>query len=83
MWRAEKDGCHLWRLMIDKRHQSRGYGRSALTLLFERLRAEGFKQISAAYLAGDGGPRDFHLALGFRETDEVRMNGERSIERSL
>ena len=36
MWRPEDGGsvCYLWRLMIDRHHQSRGYGRAAMALLF-------------------------------------------------
>lgn len=83
MWRAEENGCFLWRFMIDRRHQMNGYGRAALALLFARLRAEGCGRITTTYLMGESGPRDFYIALGFKDTGETRPNGERYAARSL
>lgn len=85
MWRPEdeENPCFLWRLMIDRRHQARGYGRAALALLIESLRAEGVKRMLTSYVDGDGSPRKFYVALGFKETGERFSNGERVMDLAL
>ena len=82
MWRPQDGGsvCYLWRLMIDRHHQGRGYGRAAMALLFTGARSDGFKRMLTSYVPGDAGPREFYIALGFRETGESRLNGERLMD---
>ena len=43
MWRPEDDGanCFLWRFMIDRRHQGKGYGREAIALWLKGLPGDG------------------------------------------
>jgi diamine N-acetyltransferase len=85
MWRpGDKEGeCFLWRFMIDRRHQAKGYGRAALALLLQSLRSEGVKQIRTSYVAGGASPRGFYVALGFRETGGSLANGERLADMTL
>ena len=62
----------LWRFLIDRRHQRRGYGRRAMRLLLAELRARpGAVGLRRSYVPGEGGPRDFYAGLGFAETGEV------------
>ena len=42
----------LWRLLIDERHQRRGYGRAALMLVVELVRAEGATELLTSYQPG-------------------------------
>lgn len=85
MWRPEDDGvsCFLWRFMIDRRHQGKGYGRDAIALWLKSLPALGYELARLSYVPGDGGPHDFYLAQGFRDTGEIRANGEWVMERAL
>jgi diamine N-acetyltransferase len=84
MWRPQDGGvCYLWRFMIDRHHQGRGYGRAALTLLFASARSDGFKRMLTSYVVGDAGPHKFYVKLGFRDTGESRPNGERLMNLAL
>ncbi|MGE7468264.1 GNAT family N-acetyltransferase [Bosea sp. NPDC003192] len=85
MWRPEDDGasCFLWRFMIDRRHQGKGYGRDAIGLWLEGLPQQGYKLATLSYVPGNGGPHAFYLAQGFRDTGETHANGERVMELAL
>jgi diamine N-acetyltransferase len=61
----------LWRLLIDERHQRRGFGRAALGLIVELIRANGATALLTSYVPGDGGPRPFYERIGFEPTGEI------------
>lgn len=61
----------LWRLLIDERYQRRGYGRAALELIVEIVRAEGATELLTSHQPGDGGPWPFYEKFGFRPTGEI------------
>ena len=70
----------LWRLMIDHRHQHKGYGRQTLDLVFAHGRANlRATRIISSYVPGEHGPMDFYLRYGFLETGGFRADG-REIE---
>ena len=75
MMLAERTETHpeayLWRLLIDRRHQRRGIGTSALQLLFERLRAHGHESLLVSWHPGPGGPGPLYERLGFVPTGEL------------
>jgi diamine N-acetyltransferase len=80
---VEKEEYYLWRFMIDGKHQREGYGRRALDLVVERVRAlPGARELISSYVPGDEGPRDFYLRYGFVETGEVD-EGEHVIRLGL
>lgn len=85
MWRPGEadDSCILWRFMIDKDEQGKGYGLAALQLWFGGLRARGIRSVRTSYVAGDAGPRGFYLAQGFADTGECLPNGEWLMELAL
>lgn len=85
MWRpGEADAsCVLWRFMVDKDHQGRGYGREALALWLQSLSAQGYRTVRTSYVAGDAGPRQFYLAQGFKDTAVCLPNGEWLMELEL
>jgi diamine N-acetyltransferase len=58
----------LWRLLIDERHQRRGYGRAALESIVEIVRAEGATELLTSYQPGEGEPWPFYEKFGFRPT---------------
>ncbi len=64
----------LWRLMIDREHQGKGYGREALSLAIDYLRKNnkyGAKHCWISYEATNEVARQMYFNFGFRETGEV------------
>jgi diamine N-acetyltransferase len=66
----------LWKLLIDRRHQRRGYGREAVRLVAEIARENGAVELLTSCVDADGGPEPFYERLGFRRTGERDENGE-------
>jgi diamine N-acetyltransferase len=66
----------LWKLLIDERHQGRGYGSAAVRKIAELVRAAGATELLTSYVPEDGGPAGFYQRLGFVPTGEVDVNGE-------
>jgi diamine N-acetyltransferase len=72
----------LWRLLIDEKHQRRGYGRAALERVSELLREQGATELLSSYEPGDGEPWPFYRGLGFVPTGEIE-DGEVVIRLDL
>jgi diamine N-acetyltransferase len=66
----------LWKLLIDQRHQGRGYGAEAVWQVAGLVRAEGATELLNSYVPQDGGPAAFYERLGFVPTGQLDMNGE-------
>ncbi len=67
---------NIFRLMIDRRHQGRGYGRRALEMLIARLLADPRpRRITTCFVPGNEVARRMYASLGFVET-EVDEDGE-------
>ena len=66
----------LWRLLIDRRHQRRGYGTATLdaVVAYVRGRPNGDALITSAG-QGEGTPQPFYERYGFVPTGEI-MEGE-------
>ena len=62
---------YLWRLLIDERHQHRGYGRATLERVVELITAEGATELFTSYQPGEGEPGPFYAGFGFRPTGEL------------
>ncbi len=62
---------YLWRLLIDRDHQRRGYGRAALELVIGLVRADGATELLTSYQPGYGEPWPFYRGFGFVPTGEV------------
>ena len=61
----------LWRFMIDDRFQQLGYGRRALALVLEHVRARpGAAALTLSHVPGDGNPAPFYERMGFAHTGE-------------
>jgi len=74
---------YLWRLLIDVRHQGRGYGRAALDRVVAHVRTRpGAQRLLTSHVPGAGGPLDFYLRYGFTRTGDV-ADGEPVLELSL
>jgi len=74
----EEEGCHcIARVMIDKSHQGKGYGRAATTEVVRRLRAEpGCRQIALSVNPENRTAQALYESLGFEKTGEVAHGEE-------
>ena len=61
---------YLWRLLIDERHQRRGYGSAAVALVADAVRAGGADVLFTSCGQGDGSPQPFYERLGFVQAQE-------------
>jgi GNAT superfamily N-acetyltransferase len=66
----------LWKLLIEERHQGRGYGREVVRQVAELVRAEGATELLTSYVPDDGGPAGFYERLGFVPTGRLDPDGE-------
>ena len=62
---------HLWKLLIDGRHQRRGYGSAAVAFVLERMRTRGAGSLTVSAAEGEGSPIPFYERLGFVRTGEM------------
>lgn len=85
LWRdGEAPGTtYLWRFMIDRRHQGKGYGRAALEQASAMLKAHGVTMLSTSVVRGEHSPLGFYLSAGFVEANEVTSSGEWLLRKSL
>ena len=61
----------LWRIMIDKDQQRKGYGSQALDLVLEHVQTlPDAEELSLSYLPGEGDPSAFFRDFGFEDSEE-------------
>lgn len=78
-----RDTCFLWRFMIDRRHQRRGYGAEALELLVAQVRTlPGVTRFKTSFVPSPGNASPLYERAGFRATGEVD-DGEIVLELPL
>ena len=84
-WRnADAPGvAFLWRFMIDRAHQSAGYGRAALALALQEMKSGGFEVVETSVVLGPSSPLKFYLAQGFIEANQTTPRGEWLLRRTL
>ena len=73
----------LWKILIDERHQGRGYGREAVRLVAEIVRSNGATELLTSCAPGPEGPDAFYCRLGFIPTGEFDENGETILAMKL
>ena len=62
----------LWKLLIDERHQGRGYGKATLDLVVEYFRGRtGVETVTTSAVPGEGSPVTFYEHYGFVRTGEI------------
>jgi diamine N-acetyltransferase len=66
----------LWRLLIDQRHQGRGYGAATIALVIDYLRTahDDAEVLLTSCVPGPATPLDFYLGQGFHRTGEIHDN---------
>lgn len=62
---------HLWRLLIDRKHQRRGVGGRALDLAINAAAAMGGTSLMVSWVPGRGSPEPMYLGRGFVPTGEI------------
>ena len=61
----------IWRFMIDKNQQRKGYGTQALQLILEHVQTlPQAEELTLSYLPGEGDPSPFFKKFGFESADE-------------
>lgn len=64
--------AYLWRLMIDKAHQRRGYGRAVMAQAFDWGRAKGLPRFMTSVVPDiEGNALPFYEGLGLARTGRV------------
>ena len=67
----DKPEYDVWRFMVDKAYQGKGYGREAMLQVVEHVRSlPGAKELYLSYVPSQGNPGSFYRKLGFKETGE-------------
>lgn len=75
-----REGYSLWRLMIDRAYQGRGYGWAAIGLALDFIRTFPCGRAETCYLSyepDNARARSLYLSLGFEETGD--MDGDETV----
>lgn len=74
----------LWRLMVDAKHQGKGYGFRAVELLIKRIKTSpNAKKLVTSHLKGEGNAGPFYQKLGFKYTGEILRGHDHVMEIDL
>ncbi len=57
----------IYRFMIDRRRQHKGFGRAALACALDEIRAEQVRKVSIRYMAENPVAKEFYASFGFVE----------------
>jgi diamine N-acetyltransferase len=66
----------LWKLLVDARHQGKGYGREIVRMVVDLVRRDGATELLTSNVPGEGSPAGFYAKLGFVPTGELDPEGE-------
>ena len=68
----EENKCFLWRFMIDKKYQGKGYGKIALTQVIDYVKSfKVFTEIKTSYVPTDNSAEGFYKNFGFIKSKKV------------
>jgi len=68
MYDVQSRKASIYRFMIDRKHQGKGYGRAALSRGLDEIRAiPGIKKVSIRYMAENPVAKTFYGSFGFVE----------------
>jgi diamine N-acetyltransferase len=74
---ADENRYYLVRLMIDQKHQRRGYGRAATLKVIERMRKiTDCRAIYLSFVPENTGAEKLYSSLGFEKTGQTDQSGE-------
>lgn len=66
----------ITRMMIDYRHQGKGYGKAAMLLVIEELNKMGTHEIYTSFVSTNEGAKKLYTSIGFRHTGREIEFGE-------
>jgi len=72
----------LWRLLIDAKHQRKGYGTAAIDAVVDYVRSRGGTHLLVSHSTGEGSPGPFYERYGFAPTGRV-VEGEPVLRLAL
>ena len=68
----EENKCFLWRFMIDRKYQGKGFGKIALTQVIDFVRSLNlYTYIATSYVPAKNGAGGFYKNFGFIESEEI------------
>ena len=68
----EENKCFLWRFMIDRKYQGKGFGKIALTQVIDFVRSLNlYTYIATSYVPAADGAGGFYKNFGFIESEEI------------
>ena len=71
--RPELPEYFLWRFMVDKQHQKKGYGEKAIKLLVDYVKSRPKADVLwTSIIQSKGGPQRFYEKQGFKLTGEYK-----------
>lgn len=66
------DSLYIWRLMIDFRHQGKGFGEQVMNLIIERAKSMlSINSVSVSYIMREGNAKPFYERFGFRDAGKT------------
>ena len=76
MWGIDPEDESFWigGLIIDRRHQRRGYGRAVVAQLLERAASDGHQEAALSYDPQNTLAQSLYSSMGFVETGELTDN---------
>jgi diamine N-acetyltransferase len=76
MWGIDPEDESFWigGLIIDRRHQRRGYGRAVVAQLLERAALDGHREAALSYDPQNTLAQSLYASMGFVETGELAYN---------
>ncbi len=76
--------CFLWRFMIARAWQGKGFGSAALDLTIRTFRDHGYRVLyTSCEVGNDESPLEFYLGHGFEDTGETDEGGEEILRLPL
>ena len=83
MYDASDDVALIYRFMIDRRHQGKGYGRAALILALDEIKAmQHVRKVSISYMPDNKVAKALYASVGFKEAG-LDEDGEMMAELTL
>ena len=68
----EENKCFLWRFMIDREYQGKGFGKIALTQVIDFVKSLNlYTYIATSYVPAENGAGGFYKNFGFIESEEI------------
>ena len=69
---TKENKCFLWRFMIDKKYQGKGYGKIALTQVIDYVKSfKVFTELKTSYVPTDNSAEGFYKNFGFIKSKKI------------